>query len=408
MKQIKRIIRIITIFASCIYGMELEQLLVKSLPQIFTNLPLGVCNYLQDLPKITPVTVDDPVLKSQVITDYLLQMGGYDNKNIDGRDIIQKKVHQCILDNRPIMRCMPGFPVSSANRDKIPFDDNHCFSMGDLVGLLTRNHISSEIAKVHKPGSCVAIYWEPFIYDMNKICIDRLNHPQFSMERIKTYQDTLRTMIGFLAPQVCSGKPDSEQITQLYRDNYAHTPIELDPQKIHYYETFLREDLDNNVLMEQSERMAFEQRKADLEQKYEQIKGKSFDVIWKNAQYSSLCKKIKTMLGARKNLHAVAAELAQCAYQGSQRMAALMEHEIPDYDSQIRESIRPDKNSVRKKIGTPVIYGAEGTPWHKVLVVNDVGVTLASYKDLAKKREPKIAYCCIDGHELGFVDNQEN
>jgi hypothetical protein len=404
----KNIIIIATIFASCIYGMEIEQPHMKCLPEVFKDLPRGVCRYLEDLPKIAPVDTDDPVCKSKIITDYLLDVGGYDNKNIDGRDVIQNKIHQCILQNRPIMRCIPGFPVSSANRDKLPFDDAHCFSMGDLVGLLTCNHISSEIAKVHKPGSCVAIYWEPFIHDMNAICIDKLKYPQFSMQRIKTYQDTLKQMIGLLAPHVQCGNPDSETIAKLYCDKYAALPIELDSNEIKFYEAFLREDLDTNILMEQSERILFEQHRPELEKKYEQIKGKSFDDIWKNSQCSSLCRKIKTTLGARKYLHGVATDLAQCAYQGSRRMAKLMENEIPAYDTQIRESIRPDKNSVRKKIGTPVIYGAEGTPWHKVLVINASGITLASYKDIAKKKEPKVAYCSIGGRELGFIDNQEN
>ena len=88
-------------------------------------------------------------------------------------------------------------------------------------------------------------------------------------------------------------------------------------------------------------------------------------------------------------------------------MAALMESEIDDYKNQIRESVRPDFTSVGKKIGTPMIYGAKGTPWHNVLIVHDVGVDLVPFQRLTKGgRQPIVQYYHVGNHELPYVDMQ--
>lgn len=398
---------ILTIFIP-ILGMERPNLPrnMEYVPAVFKNLPKGVQVYIQNLPKITAENIDDPMQKSQVITDYLLQIDGYPNKNVEGRDVLQHKIFDCITNNKPIRRCMPGFPVDSASPNKIPFNnDKDGFSCGDLVGLLTCNHISCELSRIHKPGSSLAIYLEPFIDDMNKLCEEQLGYPQFSQERIKSHHAALKEMIGYLEPMVQLGKLPSGTIDQVYRDKYASLPIKIDPATIHHYQEFAEEDLDSKIWLERSEQRLFEQSKPELEKKYSVIKGKSFDEI-KNLP---IYKKIKGTLASRKYLNQVASGLAEVVFKGSQRMAKLMENEIPDYQEQIRESIRPDFSSVQKKIGTPIIYGTKGTPWHKTLVVKSNGVELASFKELVKgDKQPKINYYHIGDHALPYIDMQGN
>lgn len=391
MKVVQCLIFIILITSSLIA--------MEHVPEAFKNLPKGVQSYIEMLPKIKVEDDACPAAKTKVITDYLLGFGDY-SIDVEGRKALEQKIFDCIKDGTPICRCMPGFPVASG---KIPFNDQHCFNMGDLVGLLTRNHISCEISKVHKPGSSVSIYWEPFIYDMNRVCQEQLGHPQFAPERIAFYQNTLKTMISHLEPCVKIGTPNPEAITELYRKNYADIAIPIDQQKLKYYEAFLREDLDSDLWIDRAECIRFNQEKAALESKYPQIKDKSFSTLKSEPIFN---KKIKSNLGARKHLNTVASALAKTVFIGSQKMALLMEKEIPDFHKQIRESVRADKMSVQKKLGTPIIYGSTGTPWHKVLVIESDSVKLVPYKELAKAK-PALSYYVIGNLELGYIDKQK-
>lgn len=184
----KRLLLLILFCLTSLWGMERELTVTRvtqetryAIPALFKDLPTGVLLYLESLPKIVPPLVnnDNPaeqnIAHAVAITDFLLQFGGYTDKKVAGREILQNKVLDCIANNKPIGRCMPGFPVSNAQ--KLPFDDKHAFSLGDLVGLLTRRHVSGEIAKLHKPGSALAIYWEPFIHTMNDFCQEMLGRP---------------------------------------------------------------------------------------------------------------------------------------------------------------------------------------------------------------------------------------
>jgi len=476
----------------------IRQQAIEHLPVVFSNLPEGVQKYLRSLPTIQQIESDEPIQKSKGIVDYLLRVGGYFGENIAGRDILEDKILNCIINDTPIYRCMPAFPAPSSNPNKIPFDDDHCFGMGDLVALLTRNHISGEIAKVHKPGSFLFIYWEPFIYEMNKITENAMGYPLYPETRITSYQDTLRLMINHLMPNVQLGKPEREELTSIYYQKYAHLPIIIDVDKVHYYYLFMKEELDSDIWVDRAERVLFNQYKAKLdneyiqikdktfyevkllpiyaqiserfdldaqlnkterslfrtnktllEQQYPETKGKSFDEVKKMQIYEqikavftdelnsaekklfnnnrenlkkqylpiqdktfeevkklSLYKKIKTTLSSRKYLDKVAYNLAETAFAGSQKMASLLEHEVVDYDKEIRESVRADYENVQKKIGTPMIYrGGEGTPWHKVLVVSSSGVKLGSYKELTdKKKQLQIKYYHIGDSELPYVE----
>ncbi len=381
---------------------------MEHVPLVFKDLPKGVQQYIQHLPKITPVgNTDDPYQKSRIITDYLLYIGGY-SAHVEGRDIIEKKVFDCIVNNQPIVRCMPGFPVASANPHKIPFEDKNAFSLGDLVALLTQNHISHEIGKLHKSGSYVNIYWEPLVYDLNQMCEDELGYPQFPKERIVSYQNTLKNMIRYLAPGVKIGKLDTGNIDEIYQQKYATLPVLFDDNVIHDYKVFMKEDLTTDAWLYRAESKLFNQKRAQLEanRKFQVMRGKSFDEIRKDRV---IYKKLQSLLGAKQYINNTAYKLAVTVLMGNKRMAALMENEIFDYQKQIRQSVRADYKSTRNKLGIPMIYGSNGTPWHKVLVVDSNSVRLSSYKDVTDEVQyPYVQAYHIDNHELLYINQQNN
>src|SRR5579859_2027974 len=219
-----------------------------SIPLIFNDMPQGVQAYLHALPKIPQGIYHTAGQKSKVITDYLLTMGGYEN-DVTGRHVLENKILDAIEHGRPIQRCMPGFPVSSSNPEKLPYDDKHAFGLGDLVALLTRYHISRELASIHQPGTTLDIYFEPYIYDMSHLCTDALDVPHCTQERIETYQHTLADMVSHLEPYVGLGKIDQQQ----YKNRYSCLDVDVDAQKMRYYQVFLREEFDNPALLEQAE-----------------------------------------------------------------------------------------------------------------------------------------------------------
>jgi hypothetical protein len=104
----------------------------------------------------------------------------------------------------------------------------------------------------------------------------------------------------------------------------------------------------------------------------------------------------------RTHLAGIAEQVAVAAMQGRQRMAALMENEIPEYTKQIRESVNIDFSDVTKKVGTHVSYESDGTLWHKG------GVRLDKYQELVDSNGDlsygkKIFYYKIGKWELPFI-----
>ena len=160
---------------------------------------------------------------------------------------------------------------------------------------------------------------------------------------------------------------------------------------------FMEKELESEVLNQKLERELFEQRRTEFESQYPLLKNKTFDEIKNELLYH---KKIKNNLGITKCKKEVADLLANAYFQGRQRVARLMEKEIPGYNDQIRESVRPDPKSIGHKIGTPLIYGTAGTSWHNVLVVNDQGVKLMPYKNI---KDPVVASYTIGDHTLPYI-----
>ncbi len=363
---------------------------MEYVPKQFADLPDGVQAYLKDLPKIKKVADDaDAQVRSTAIVDYLLNLGGYEDC-VDGRDVLQKKILRAIQNTEPLVRIMPAFPVASPNAKKIPFDDKHAFSLGDLVALLTQNHISHEIKKIYAPGSSSAIYWEPFLVDVNETIQKDLGHPFYTRERIASYQKTLHDMVTYLNPYVTIGTIPSGTLDEVYHKKYREFPIMLDMDNaetkdtIANYTTFWKEQLDDTALKQKM----------------------TIDLLAKGEQK----KKIPEIINIR--IKDAAKQVAETAYVGSKREAIMLEKEIPEFDNMIRQSVRPDMFSVAKKIGTPMIYHSyqsSGTPWHNVLVVKPVSrfhsgsVELKHYKEVEKKLEdyPLKGYT-IDGHELNY------
>lgn len=371
---------------------------MEHVPAVVKDLPQGVQNYLQALPKIELVTNDDPQHKAQVIIDYLFLMGGYTQPALPGRELLMQKVLACIQHNAPIIRCIPAFPAASSH--KVPTSDEQSFSMGDFVGLLTRNHISHEIARVHKPGSFVIIYWEPFVLELSK-AYEELGVSALSRVRIIAYQRALKNLVCLFEPFIQTSTLGFDDLNELYARKYAQIPVEMDPELLHHYETFFREDLES--CRDLVRRKLFAQRREELEKCFSIIKGASFDEV----QKLPIFKKIQEMLQVRSQLETCAKHLAILAYQGGRRMALLMENEVDGFHQQIRESCIPNFASVQKKIYTQIIYGAKGTPWHNVLVTVSLGTKERVFLELVPLKRltnPTVMYYHLGDYALLYVE----
>lgn len=402
--------RIIFIFLAAIHAIHSMEQPPRSISEQIVHqqgLPQGVQSYLQNLPKISDEEImlaktADPHQKAVIITHFLLRFGGY-NSDVAGKDSLIAKMSDVIAQDKPILRCMPGFPISSQNKDKIPLNDDQPFSMGDFVALLTQAHVSKEITRVHAPGSSLAIFWEPFIHKMNKVCQQRLGSPLFSAERIAHYQGILQKMTTALAPHFRQPELCPQQINALFESTYEKIDIKIDQEKVKHYQTFMKGELETPEWMARAEEMLFIKERAELEKKYPALVGKTF----KEIQNMSFYKRIKATLGARNHLHRIADELGEIAFVGGNQMARLMENEIPHYAQQIRQTVRADVSSVEKKLGIPMIFGSKGTPWHKMLVVKNNGVELAADKSSKAEKEcGTFGVCKIGDHELKYIDHQ--
>ncbi len=360
---------------------------MEHVPSAFKDLPNGVRTYVNSLPKIKEVSDPSDIEKqSIVITDYLLKMGGYPDQDLPGRNELRIKVEESIKSEQPIIRCIPAFPVSSANENKIPFDDEHAFGMGDFVALLTQNHISSEIGKVHKKGSALHIYWEPWVYDLNAICSDMLGAPEYQQSRIDSYQSTLAGLVDYFKPKIELGIPNRKEMEVLYKTKYSNIPVAIDSIKKNNYKFFFEGDLDSSTWENRAEKKLFESAKAKplVGKLPNKLKTMPFDDIRKELQYE---KKVKSQLGIQRYLKDTASQLAEAAIMGSQREALLMKSEIPYFDRKIRATVRPDRATVQDKVGTPMIYNKDGMPWHNVLIVQDAGIEIDTFKSISQSKK---------------------
>lgn len=258
----------------------------------------------------------------------------------------------------------------------------HAFGLSDFVALLTQNHICNEIGKVYQPGCQIAIFWEPQLHQMNKICKEKLGIEIFPAARVESYQRTLQKMIDVLSPNFVKGAIRNGSIDDVYQEKYASIEVQTSKELEHHYKIFIREDLDTDDVTKAAEKTMFEQKKEVLSKKLPKMKGLSFEAVQAD---EPLYRKIKPNLSAKKYIDEVSQEIGVTALRGSKRTAALMKNEIENFDQKIRLSVRPDANSVADKVGIPLIVGSEGTPWHNVLVVGKDSIRLAKYKDCCKK-----------------------
>lgn len=426
----------------------------SKIDEICDSLPLAVQKYLKSLPSIKDVPTTEKE-KAKIITDYLILLGGYSD-NVRGTDTLLKKIENCIQQNKPIDRCMPAFPVSSSNPNKTNCDEKNPFGLGDLVALLTQYHISKEIEKVYQKGSCLSIYFEPYIYEMNNLCEKKMGAPLFCNQQIENYQNTLATIVKVLNPYIKIGMPKDE-LTKIYTQNYTKQAIGIssaDEKTLKHLALFIEEEITSDYWTEQIRNAIFEKNKRTIIDKLNEYRKNNskynnyIDInrviarilssenekeIKSKVTFSDIKKELNNMIGLKnkdnnktitkhivdqeikwienqfKNpsvseyRHSIAKELATIVYKGTKRMALLLENEISNYKDMIRQSVRPDKDTIEKKIGTPMIWKVKGMPWQNTFVINESKqeISLAHYNKL--KNPVKKMYVC-NNRELPYVE----
>jgi len=356
----------------------------SSAPAAHQSLPEGVHQYLNNLPKIGKPVSENPAEKSRLITNYLLTLGQYP-LNIAGRDTVENKIHHCIVHQKPIIRIMPGFPVSSGNPGKIPFSDEHSFSLGDYVALRTQQHISQEIGSIHAPGSTLEIYQDPYIDDLNTVSQHKLGRPLFSEHRMKSYQSGLCSAVRLLEPQVTLGSLNMKQAYA--QDQYRNMKVNLDEGCIKELKLFVEDEIDHEDINKAHEQKRFQEVIADPNNG---LPNKTLDELKSDKHTKRM---LESKLQLRKHKKDAALILAQVVYVGREKVATILRQQAPDYDDKLRMSIHGNPRSVEAKIKTPMIVGSNGTPGHNPLVVTQAGVKLASRKEL--KTSPHTQKSCM-------------
>lgn len=293
-------------------------------------LPRPVGHYLATLPKIDRSLLNaDPKEKPRKIVDFMRQFPVVRNQNKDipydiiGVDDLADKLCYFMRCNSRILMSLSAFPFKSLNTEKkvLSFKAD----LGDLVAILTLNHISCEISRIYEPGASIFIFSDGVAF--KKILPIR-------NEEYWKYQRTMQLLVMPFAERLFF----LTQSERVYRD-FARKRIKtisLDQSAISSMTIFAREEMKCSRYSE-----------------------------WKETKNLSA-----KSLGSSLALH-------------SRMFNEFLKERIPGYRRMIHLSVRP-YTDISEKLGISLIYLSMGTPWHCVLVMNDRTVYLRKLEDIYK------------------------
>lgn len=386
-------------------ALGMEEASSNRLPATVKNLPQGIYNYLQNLPRIQETKSNDTADTAYTITQFLCSLSN--SKKLIGIEGLAKKIEGYVKQTKPIPFMLVGFPMKSANDEKKVIKSH--LDLAEFAGLLSLNHLCKEIGTIYEPGAQLTFYTqEPFIDQMNNIVKDQIGIPLYSEEQEKDYQKQLKQLASHFKPTIKIGQIDG--IKELYKNNYATLEI-TNLANVDHYKAFAKEELDCSKFLIAAQEKLFQQQKAELVQKYQLEDIKTLALLKKKAATDNVYKKkynhIVHSLPAKKLLATTADKMADCIGKGIIRMRALKHDCIPDYDSYVHLGIRSSEDGdVTKKVGINLVYGSQGTPWHKTLVLDQESASLKSLKELTKNQNSPlhIQHYDIDGLKLGYVN----
>lgn len=293
------------------------------------TLPYQAIHYLNKLPKIDRnLSNENPTKKAKEIIKFICQFFPVTKRServkekLTGMDQLVDRFLFYLSDNKKIIMCLPAFPFKSLNIERRVL--SHNADMGELVAILTLNHICCEIGLIYLPGAVINIFSDGAAFKSLFPISDVEYH---------TYQSAVCKIIAPFSDRLKFITPSENEyktfLTQIYL-----LPLPTSKDKIKYMTIFAREEMKcvSYVLRQESPPLT------------------------------------PTVLGYLLELNSV-------------RYQLFLKTTVPGYEDMIRLSVHPHED-ISQKLGISLIYGSRGTPWHNTLVMDDHTVSLQKLQDL--------------------------
>lgn len=311
------------------------------------QLPTELCSYLDNLPRIEPVeevlkipenllcsgkldiegalkheeTIKIPE-KSEKIVQFLKKfIPQKKNLQLDGDDALALKIANRMIKNEEILMRMTGFPFKSTNTVTKVID--HKVDVGELVGILTLNHMTQEIAKIYKPGAKITIFSDGIVYqDILEVTDEIFDNYQMTMKKII---EPFEKHIEF------KGSELKEDYLKHFKMNGV-AKSEIDPVRLTEFTLFAKEELEggggNNAF------------------------------------------KFRGFFESTNKIPLTSEKLGEFLIRASESFSKFLEHHIPGVGDYIRLSIHADSEmDISKKLPIGLTVGSRGTPWHQMLLL---------------------------------------
>ena len=132
-----------------------------------------ITRYVDGLPQIEKCGGDNPQSK---IVLFLQAMTPPSKGEVTGQETLATRIVGMMATEQPISMVIPGFPCKSTNKkDKVLGGG---VDLGEIVGLITFNHICKEIGTIYEPGARVSIIPDGAAY-LGVLGIDPKEYEQY-------------------------------------------------------------------------------------------------------------------------------------------------------------------------------------------------------------------------------------
>ncbi|MBX9977856.1 MAG: isocyanide synthase family protein [Alphaproteobacteria bacterium] len=373
-----------SVYALAYTVLSLGTALAVDAEHVFQDMPGGVKGYLRVLPIINREDTIDIHAKAKAVAALLRKMRGpeyNDNDNkmgITGEEALALRIECMMKKGAPLLFVPLGYPYKSTNTEKKVLSPD--VDMGELMGLLTLNHICYEIGKVYAPGANVRIYSDGYL------CKNVLN---MSDETIQNYHSGLNKLA-----QMFNGHIeiiDIMKVKEIENALQSRPPepinaaeIEKIKKKIDDMTVFMKEELDCTLrevpLREEAKIRADITLAKELETKQDNLKtakteGRKKRIERAISKFPSQEHKDTTIQGEFNALrHQRGKEMAEKAAQCAHVLGVASTGDLVGIDH-IRLSMTA-YTDMSSKCTMPIIYGVHGTPWHQTPMISDHTVTL--------------------------------
>jgi L-tyrosine isonitrile synthase len=310
------------------------------------SLPIQVCYYLDNLPKINNDLCNATVAHKAVgIVDFLKEYSPKNNSgqvrnNTFGEDMLADQFFLLLQAYQPIKMRITGFPFKSINAETKVVG---CFlDMAEFVGILTLHHICREIGKIHRPGAKIIIVSDSVAFaDFMGVSHYEYEFFQYSAARIiRKFSDYLE----FVTPSSEDFKSYLRSIRR--NEQFFHEVMYNISDRYASYLPFLKEELK----CRRGEAVLGLHKSENPKVKRNRLKYPPMNIN----------------------------QVASMIVYRSQAFEKYIQDCVPECRDTIRLSVHHHDN-ISKKCGISLIFGSNVTPWHNMLVLTRETVMLNKY-----------------------------